>query len=74
MVELSTLFNITDLIYMKTSASSRLIILCVMFQIITLRPFIDILLTCGNNLHDRFILLRGKIGPHNSLAPPRLLK
>jgi hypothetical protein len=83
MVGLSTLFNITDLIYMKTSVLSRLNILCVMFKIITLFTVImfarlyvriAILLTCGNNLHDRIILLRGKIGPTNSLTPPRLLK
>ena len=64
MVELSTLFNITDSIYMKTSVSSRLNILCVMFKIIklfTVTPFarlsvrIVILLTCENNMHDRFI-------------------
>ena len=36
--------------------------------------WIAILLTCGNNLHDRIILLRGKIRPTNSLTPPRLLK
>ena len=72
MVGLSTLFNITDLIYIKTSVSSRLNILCVMFKIIKLFTVtlfarssvrIGILLTCGNNLHDRIISLRGQIGP-----------
>ena len=81
MVGLSTLFNITDLIYMKTSVSSRLNIVCVMLKIITLFTVtlfahlsvrIAILFTCGNNLHDRIISLRGQIGSHNSLTPPRL--
>jgi hypothetical protein len=72
MVELSTLFNITDLIYMKTSVLSRLNILCVMFKIITLFTVIlfarlyvriAILLTCVNNLHDRIISIRGEIRP-----------
>jgi hypothetical protein len=83
MVGLLTLFNITDLIYMKMFVSSGLNVLYVMFKIITLLTVIlfsrlyvsiGILLACGNNLHDRIILLRGKIGPKHSLIPPRLLK
>ena len=72
MVGLSTLFNITDLIYMKTSVLSRLNILCVMFKIITLFTVIlfarlyvriAILLSCVNNMHDRIISIRGEIRP-----------
>jgi hypothetical protein len=72
MVRLSALLNITDLIYMKTSVSSTLNILCVMFKIIALfililfaRLFvrIDILLKCGNNLHGHIIGIRGEIRP-----------
>ena len=72
MVELSNLFNIADLIYMKTSVLSILNILCVMFKIITLFSVIlfarlyvriAILLTCVNNLHDRIISIRGEIRP-----------
>ena len=52
----------------------KIIMLFTVILFVRLYVRIAILLTCGNNLHDRIMLLRGKIGPKHSLTPPRLLK